>query len=133
MFDSDIRSPSSSPVKLKRYDELDVFKLAYTVSLEIHKATLEWPKIEQYGGIADQLRRSSKSTCANIAEGSGKRFSNADERHYLSIALGSAEESKLWVRFAIDLGYLSSATGVEWDDAFCRIAQMLSVMRKGKS
>ncbi len=48
---------------------LDVFQKAYRLSLDVHRASLTWPKTEQYGGIADQLRRSSKSICANLVEG----------------------------------------------------------------
>ena len=53
---------------LIKFEELEVFKRAYGVSLEIHKASLAFPKIEQYA-LADQIRRASKSICANIAEG----------------------------------------------------------------
>jgi four helix bundle protein len=48
---------------------LKVFRIAYELSLEVHRASLSWPKVEQYGGIADQIRRSSKSVCALIVEG----------------------------------------------------------------
>ena len=51
------------------YDDLDVFKRAYALSIVLHRASLSFPKIEQYGGLADQLRRSSKSVAALIAEG----------------------------------------------------------------
>ncbi|TGT90609.1 four helix bundle protein, partial [Mesorhizobium sp. M5C.F.Ca.ET.164.01.1.1] len=54
-----------------RARDLEVYKRAYAVSLEIHKATLAFPRIEQYA-LADQLRRSSKAICANLAEGFAK-------------------------------------------------------------
>jgi 23S rRNA-intervening sequence protein len=41
---------------------LQVFQRAYQLSLELHRASLAWPKAEQFGGVADQLRRSSHST-----------------------------------------------------------------------
>ena len=62
----------------KRFEDLEVFKRAYLVSLEIHKATLEFPQIEQYA-LADQLRRSSKGICANVAEGFGKQSHSVAE------------------------------------------------------
>ena len=55
-----------------RFDDLEVFKRAYRVSLEVHRMTLKMPNIEQYG-LADQIRRASKSICANLAEGFGKQ------------------------------------------------------------
>jgi 23S rRNA-intervening sequence protein len=49
--------------------DLKVFQRAYRLSLVLHRASLSWPRVEQYGGVADQLRRSSKSVCALMVEG----------------------------------------------------------------
>jgi four helix bundle protein len=51
--------------------DLEVFRRAYGLSLDVHRVSLTFAKIEQFGGLADQLRRSSKSVCANLAEGFG--------------------------------------------------------------
>jgi four helix bundle protein len=56
-------------------EDLDVFRLAYELSLAVHRASLTWPKIEQYGGLADQARRASKSVCSLIVEGVGRQTS----------------------------------------------------------
>jgi four helix bundle protein len=56
---------------LLRFEDLDVFKRAYAVSLDVHRASLKFPQVEQYG-LGEQIRRSSKSICANIAEGMAK-------------------------------------------------------------
>ncbi len=56
-----------------KIENLGVFQIAYATSLEVHRAGLAWPKVEQYGGIADQLRRSLTSICANLVEGAGRR------------------------------------------------------------
>jgi hypothetical protein len=50
------------------FEDLEVFKRAYKASLAVHRRSLEFPSIEQRG-LADQVRRASKSVCANIAEG----------------------------------------------------------------
>ena len=90
-----------------RYEDLEVFKRAYGLSLDVHRISLDFPKVEQYGGLADQLRRSSKSVCALIAEGSGRqRSSNAEFKRYCVMAMGSADEARLWCRYARDLGYV---------------------------
>ncbi len=60
------------------FEDLEVFKKAYRVSLEVHRQSLTFPKIEQYA-LGDQLRRASKSICANIAEGFAKQGSSAAE------------------------------------------------------
>jgi four helix bundle protein len=67
-----------------RYEDLDVFKRAYRLSLDVHRASLDFPRNEQFGGIADQLRRSSKSICALIAEGSARQRSSKTEFRRLS-------------------------------------------------
>jgi hypothetical protein len=84
--------------------DLKVFQRAYRLSLALHRASLGpsqswtepvldraslgWPRVEQYGGVADQLRRSSKSVCALMVEGAGRQpGSNAEFRRYLSMAL----------------------------------------------
>ena len=93
-----------------RYEDLEVFRRAYGLSLEMHRASLTWPREEQFGGIADQLRRSSKSVCALLAEGSARqRSSQAEFRRYVIMAMGSADETRLWCRYAEDLGYVEEA------------------------
>ena len=87
------------------FEDLEVFQRAYKVSLEIHKKSLCLPKNEQYG-LADQMRRASKSIAVNLAEGYGKRRSKAEFTRYRQIALGSADEMRVWVRYLYDLGYI---------------------------
>ena len=63
---------------VRRVEDLEVFERAYRVSLELHQASLEFPRIEQFA-LADQLRRASKSICANLAEGFAKQGYSAAE------------------------------------------------------
>ena len=68
--------------------KLKVFQRAYRLSLELHRASLGWPRVEQYGGVADQLRRASKSVCALLVEGAGRQpGSDAEFRRYLLMAV----------------------------------------------
>ena len=109
---------------------LDVFRRAYALSLEVHRASLLFPKIEQYGGIPDQLRRSSRSVCALLVEGMGRQAgSEAEFRRYVVMALGSAEESKLWCRYVADLGY-AGTEAADWQSRYAEIARMLQGLRK---
>ena len=107
---------------------LDVFRRAYAVSLEVHRASLAFPKIEQFSGIADQLRRSSKSVCALLTEGGGRQQAGSDTefRRYVRMALGSAEEAKLWCRYAEDLGYIEPHSAAVWREAYAEIGRMLN-------
>ena len=111
--------------------ELDVFRRAYQASLEVHRASQAFPKSEQYGGLADQVRRSSKSVCALLAEGSGRQLaSDLEFRRYVVMALGSLEETKLWLQYAIDLAYLDAARAQAWQQEYAEIGRMLGGLHK---
>ena len=76
----------------RTFEDLEVFRRAYALSLEVHRASLDFPRIEQFA-LADQIRRASKSICANIAEGFGKqRQSRIEFRRFVMMAIGSADE-----------------------------------------
>jgi four helix bundle protein len=105
---------------------LRVFQLAYALSLDLHRASLTWPKVEQYGGIADQVRRSSKAVCALLAEGVGRsRASRREFERYVVMALGSADEARLWCKYAEDLGYASGDQAAAWRASCAEVARML--------
>src|SRR6266478_9844791 len=111
--------------KIERVEDLEVFRRAYRLSLEIHKSSLALPRIEQFA-LADQLRRSSKSICANLAEGFAKQGCSAAEyRRYLMAAIGSSDETQLWLRYCIDLGYVEESAGRKWRDEYGEISRML--------
>ena len=107
------------------FEDLDAFKRAYRLSLEIHRASLTWPREEQ-SGLGDQMRRSSKSICANLAEGFGKQALSAKEfNRFLFMAVGSADEMRVWCRYCLDLGYIDEPTWQRWSEAYREIAKML--------
>ena len=110
---------------VRSFEDLEVFKRAYRISLEVHKASLGFPQIEQRA-LGDQIRRASKSICSNIAEGFGKqRQSRAEFRRFVMMAMGSADEMRVWLRYALDLGYIEEAQWRAWRDAYQEIAKML--------
>lgn len=117
-------------MSLINYESLDVYKLAFDRAVVLHRMSLDFPKIEQYGGIADQLRRCTKGICANIAEGLSKHMSIADKRRFLQMALGSTEEARVWLAFAQELGYVNAAETKELRDDYERVAQMLYQLQK---
>jgi four helix bundle protein len=110
------------------FEDLEVFRRAYRVSLDLHRTSLQFPKVEQFGGLADQMRRASKPICGNIAEGFGKqRKSNAEFKRYLLMAIGSADEMQVWLRYCADLEYVDQKTCERWQDEYRQIARMLQV------
>ena len=111
-------------------EDLDVFKRAYALSIQLHRASLNFPKIEQYAGLADQLRRASKSVCGLIVEGGGRQAASPREfGRYLVMAVGSAEEARLWLRYAEDLGYLEPVRAQEWRAECGHIVRMLQGLK----
>ena len=111
--------------RIERVEDLEVYRRAYRVSLEVHRASLELPRIEQFA-LADQLRRSSKSICANLVEGFAKQSRSAAEyRRYLTVAIGSSDETQLWLRYCVDLGYVEEVVGRRWIADYVEISKML--------
>ena len=111
--------------KIERVEDLEVYRRAYRLSLEVHRASLELPRIEQFA-LADQLRRSSKSICANLVEGFAKQSRSAAEyRRYLTVAIGSSDETQLWLRYCVDLGYVEEVVGRRWIADYVEISKML--------
>ena len=114
---------------VRSFEDLEVYQRAYRLALELHKASLQFPKIEQFA-LADQVRRASKSVCANIAEGFARqRGSSADFHRFLVLALGSSDEMKVWLSFCADLGYLPPADAKRMRDEYAIVARMLHVLR----
>ena len=98
--------------------------------LAVHRRSLDFPAIEQRG-LADQVRRASKSICANLAEGWGRRgFAPADFRRFVVMAVGSADEMRVWTRYCLDLGYIDEAVWRLWCDEYTEISKMLQGLRK---
>ena len=107
------------------FEDLDLFKRAYKISLEIHKLTKNFPKDEQFS-IADQLRRSSKSICANLAEGFARQVASKKEfKRYILIALGSSDETRVWLRYCLDLGYIEKEKWESLSAEYKEISKML--------
>ena len=111
---------------MSSYEKLDVYIKAYAVSLKIHRITLKFPRYEQYKGIASQLRDSSKSIVSNLVEGYAfKKLRPARFINHLEISIGSCDETRLWLRYGRDLGYLSEEEYEELEAVYSEVGKML--------
>ena len=118
---------------VRRFEDLDVFRRAYALSLEVHRASLGFPRIEQFA-LADQVRRASKSICANLAEGFGKQRQSRSEFHrFLMMAIGSADEMQVWTLYCRDLGYIGREAAERWQGEYREIARMLQGLHRSVS
>jgi len=93
---------------LKDFKDLRVWSKAYCLTIEIYKATRQFPKEELFG-ITSQMRRVASSIGANIAEVAGRK-SDGELTRFLHIARGSAAELEHHLLLAHDLDLLSDST-----------------------
>jgi four helix bundle protein len=89
---------------MQDYKDLKVWEKVHPFTFQVYECTRAFPKEELYS-LTNQLRRSSSSIPANIAEGCGKS-SNPDFANFLNIARGSANESEYYLILSKDLSYL---------------------------
>lgn len=88
------------------FTELKVYKLAYSLAMEIFQSTKTFPKEEKYA-LSDQIRRSSRSVCANIAEAYRKRRYPKHFTSKITDSDGEASETVVWINFSFDCGYIN--------------------------
>jgi len=93
--------------QIEDFDDLRVYRSAFRHSMEIFDLSGDWPKEERYA-LTDQIRRSSRAVCSNIAEAWSKRRYEAHFVNKLSDAEGEAAETITWLDFAHSCEYLSA-------------------------
>ncbi len=89
----------------KSFRDLEVYKLAFKIAMEIYEISKKFPTEEKYS-LIDQIRRSSRSVCANIAEGWRKRKYIAMFISKLSDSAQEAAETQVWLEFALACKYI---------------------------
>ena len=109
------------------YRDLKVHQLAYRLAMEIFKESKAFPKEERYS-LTDQIRRSSRSVAANIAEGYRKRRYPSMFVSKLADADAEATETQVWLDFARDCGYLDRQKNDELVEGYEEIGKMLGGM-----
>ena len=92
--------------KIINHRDLDVYKKAFDLAMEIFEISKKFPKEEMYS-LTDQIRRSSRSVCANLAEAWRKRRYEAAFVSKLSDSEAESAETQTWLEFAVRCGYLS--------------------------
>jgi four helix bundle protein len=98
--------------KVRTHRDLDVYRRAMDVAMRVFEATRTFPKEETYS-LIDQVRRSSRSVCANLAEAWRKRRYELVFVSKLSDAETEAAETQVWIEFAVKCGYLPRDKGAE--------------------
>ena len=103
---AEVHGSKGAGMRIQSHEELDVYKLAFDAAMRIFEVSKGFPREETYS-LTDQIRRSSRSVCSNIAEAWRKRRYEAAFVSKLNDAESEAAETQTWVRFAVECGYLS--------------------------
>ncbi len=110
--------------------DLEVYKLAFDSAMEIFEISKSFPKEEQYS-LTDQVRRSSRSVCANLAEGWRKRRYKAVFVNKLTDAEQEAGETQTWLEFALKCKYINNEIFKRLDEKYEHIfAKLIRIERK---
>jgi four helix bundle protein len=114
---------------LKSHQDLDVYKLAFDSAMRIFELTKSFPKEEVYS-LTDQIRRSSRSVCANLAEAWRKRRYEAAFVLKLNDSEAEAAETQTWLEFAVKCRYLETQAGRElyrtYDQVLGKLVNMIA-------
>ena len=103
---------------------MEVFQIAFSTAIRIFDISKSFPKEELYS-LTDQIRRSSRSVAANIAEAFRKRKYEKSFILKLSDAEAEASETQAWLDFSLSCFYISSKDHDELYETYNRIIGML--------
>lgn len=92
-------------MKIRSHKDLDVYNMAFEAAMEIFHLTRNFPKEEKYS-LTDQIRRSSRSVCSNLAEAFRKRKYPKSFISKLSDSEAEAAETQVWMDFSFKCGYI---------------------------
>ena len=113
--------------KITRHTQLDVYRKAFEEAMRVFEYSKKFPKEETYS-LTDQVRRSSRSVCANIAEAWRKRRYEAAFLSKLSDAETESAETQVWIEFAVRCDYLERKTGATLFQTYDEIIRILVSM-----
>jgi four helix bundle protein len=113
--------------ELRGHRDLKVYQLAYKLAMDIFVATKSYPKEERYS-LTDQVRRSSRSVAANIAEGYRKRQYMKMFTSKLADADAEATETQVWLDFSFDCAYVSQDLHQALSSGYEEVGKMLGGM-----
>ena len=91
--------------KIRTHRDLEVYGKAIDAAMDLFKLSKTFPKEETYS-LTDQIRRSSRSVCANLAEAWRKRRYEAAFIAKLNDCEAEAAETQTWIEFSVNCGYI---------------------------
>ncbi len=113
--------------RIRTYTDLKVYQIAFRSAMRIFDISKNWPKEEKYS-LTDQIRRSSRSVCGNIAESWRKRRYPAHFVSKLSDSDAESAETEVWLDFSLNCKYINQKDYSELKDNYDYICGMLTKM-----
>ena len=92
--------------KIRTHHDLEVYQRAFDAAMQIFELSRPFPKEEAYS-LTDQIRRSSRSVCSNLAEAWRKRRYEATFINKLSDSESETAETQVWLEFAVKCKYMT--------------------------
>ena len=109
------------------YKDLEAFKKAYSLAMEIFEISKSFPPEEKYS-LTDQVRRSSRSVCANFGEAYRRRKYPAHFISKLTDADAENTETEIWIKFSFDCNYLDEALYKSLENKSSEVGRMIGYM-----
>lgn len=112
---------------INNHEDLEVYQIAFDAAMTIFLISKDFPREEKYS-LTDQIRRSSRSVCANLAEAWRRRRYKGSFLLRLNDAEAEAAESQVWLKFAVKCEYLDIETGRKIYSQYNQILGMIVTM-----
>jgi four helix bundle protein len=112
---------------IKHFRDLVVYQRVFKAAMTIFQLTKEFPSEERYS-LVDQIRRASRSVCANLSEAWRKRRYIAVFKNKITDSMQEASETQCWLEFSLACKYIEPATFENLDREYEEIIAMLDSM-----
>ena len=117
----------NKPKFISNHEDLEVYQIAFDAAMEIFELSKNFPKEEKYS-LIDQIRRSSRSVCANLGEAWRRRRYKGSFLSKLNDAEAEAAETQVWLKFAVKCQYLPIDSGRKLYRQYNQILGLIVVM-----
>ena len=115
------------PEKIKTIRDLKAYQAAFRCAMEIFEITKKFPAEERYS-LTDQIRRSSRAACSNLAESWRKRRYQKVFVNKLSDSMSEAAETQTWLEFCLACRYIDQTAFARLNDEYEAVIGMLNMM-----
>jgi four helix bundle protein len=114
---------------IKHFRDLEVYQPAFEVAMRIFEITKTFP-VDEKRSMVDQIRRSSRPVCSNLAEGWRKRKYKAVFVNKITDSMEEASETQTWLQFSFACNYISKDLFKELDEECEKIISMLNSVER---